>query len=415
MEFEFKALDDKGGVLTETISADDRFEALRDLKARKLTILDLKLLDSPEAAESGNFFKVIQTSWVRVSDKDIMLFTRQLSDLMDAGIPVLETISSLRENVSSEHFARVLQNVESDIRKGVSFSAALANQPQVFDEIFVGMVRVGETSGRLPEVIAGLADYQERDQALRSQIKGALSYPLITLGFSLFLCWALVAHLLPGFAPIWQQSGVKLSDYPITLFLMRLSDLTKSYADETLLTLALVGLVVLYKFLISSSTGKMKKDSFLLHIPVIGSFVRMGVLARVANTMGTLSTSGINMVKTLEIAADTAGNEHIRAKLKEVSKRVQEGSSLTEAFRAADEFPKMMLQMIGIGEKSGNIDAMLPRLARYYDRQLQDSMKAMTSLLEPGTMILIGGVVFTFVLGVFLPIMGIVKGLQNQM
>lgn len=363
----------------------------------------------------GNFFKAIQTSWVRVSDKDLMLFTRQLSDLMDAGIPVLETIGSLRENVSSEHFARVLQNVESDIRKGVSFSAALANQPQVFDEIFVGMVRVGETSGRLPEVIAGLADYQERDQALRSQIKGALSYPMITLGFSLLLCYALVAYLLPGFAPIWQQSGVKLSDYPVTEFLMKLSDLTHSYADEVLMTIIMVGLVMLYKFLISSSTGKAKKDSFLLSIPVIGSFVRMGVLARVANTMGTLSTSGINMVKTLDIAADTAGNEHIRVKLKEVSKRVQEGSSLAEAFREADEFPKMMLQMIGIGEKSGNIDAMLPRLARYYDRQLQDSMKAMTSLLEPGTMILIGGVVFTFVLGVFLPIMGIVKGLQSQM
>lgn len=414
-EFEYKALDSSGKLVAESTSGEDRYEVLKRLKGEGYTVLDLKETGTEEESGKAHFFQAVKSGWVRVKEKDLMMFTRQLADLTDAGIPILESLASIRENISSERFAGVLKVVESDIRKGTSFSDALAKQGEVFDDVFVGMIRAGETSGRLGDVIGGLAEYQERDQAIRSQIKGALSYPMITLAFSFLLCYALVAYLLPGFAPIWQQSGLNLHNYPVTEALMKMSALTHNIFDELLVGGLLLGLFLFYRHLVSSGSGRLKKDSFVLRLPVIGSFVRMGVLARVANTMGTLSASGINMVKSLEIAADTAGNESVKVKLQEVSKRVQEGSSLTEAFKSTEAFPKMMIQMIGIGEKSGNIDDMLPRLARYYDRQLQDSMKTMTSMLEPATMIVIGGIVFTFVLGVFLPIIGIVRALQSQM
>lgn len=412
MLWSYTAIGSDGQIQKDSREAPSRFALLQEMRAEGLTVITVH---EEEQAEDPVLHRGLLIPVLPIPSKVITLFTRQLADLCDAGVPITSAINSLASFESSKKFAEVLQDVHKRIFSGQSFSDALASHPTEFSAIYVAMVKVGETTGNLPSVLAGLAEFRERDEALKARLRSALSYPLFTLGFSMLLVWALVAHVLPGFVPIWTGSGVDLARYPITEALLKLSALTQSPLDEVLVLLALSALVLAYHTLMKTAQAQHQRDAFILKIPVVREFVQMGAIARISNTLGVMVRSGVGLVKALDLSAQTVENTIYREALANVSKDIQEGNPFPDALRAQKVFPPMMTQMVGIGEQTGKMDDMFSRMANYYDRQLEGSLKTLVSLMEPLTMVLVGGIVFIFVLGVFLPIMGIVQALQSQM
>lgn len=259
-----------------------------------------------------------------------------------------------------------------------------------------------------------MADYLEKDLEIKGQIRAALTYPTFVLIFSIILVYAMVAWLLPGFEPIWRQSGLDISRYPITSLLMWLGSFTKSFWDELLLALVVGGLIWLLGAALRTPEVTRASHGFLLRLPVLGTFISLTIMSRLTHTLGALVETGMPMVKALELAAGTSGSIHVEEALQRVSTRVQQGVDLSQAFKESPLFPPLMVQMIALGERSGDLRGMLGRVADYYSGQLNRSIKSFSALIEPMTMVLVGAVVFTFVLGVFLPIMGVVGALQQS-
>lgn len=413
MKWVCKAIDQTGALVDIERESASRVDLLREAKADGLTLISVTEVESSNtAAPTG--LRGLSLPWVGIRPRTITLFTRQLSDLTEAGIPLTESIHALKSFEPSQRFAASLNEVYSTILQGNSFSDALAKQPEVFPKLYVSMVRVGETTGKLSEVLGGLANFRERDEEIRDKIRGALAYPLFTLAFSVLLVYGLVAYVLPGFEPIWTGAGLNLSHYPITEFLLGLSRLTHTPLDEILAVVLIFGIWTLYRKFMTTPEAQFARDSMIMKIPVLKDFAELGVMSRITNTLSTLVQSGVNLVQAVNLTAETADNAIYEEALKTVSLHLQQGAGLAEAFGAVDQFPPMLVQVVAIAERGGNLADMMPRVAHYYDRQLEGSLKTLSSLVEPATMVIVGGIVFIFVLGVFLPIIGIVQSLNSQ-
>jgi type IV pilus assembly protein PilC len=411
LHFSYKAIDSEGNLVQAECESDSRGEVLKQLKGEGLTILDIHggPLDEQADANTQHFEPF------GISASTLAFFTRQLAELTDAGIPMLESLASLQRFTPSAKFQQVIREISQSIRQGCGLYDSLAKHPDVFPKMYLGMIKAGETSGNFSGMLGRLADYLERDLDTRGKIRSALSYPVFVLVFSVVTVYAMVAYLLPGFEPIWQQSGLDLSHYPVTLVLMKISDMTHSFWDE-LLVVAICGPAIwgLYHML-RTSAGREAFDRFLLRAPLVSGFVQLTVTSRVAQTFGTLVEAGIPLVQSLELAGETAGNTIVQNALQTVQTRVREGGELADSLAATKVFPPLFVQMVGVGVESGSLSEMLVRTAKYYQRQLDSAVKSFSSLIEPAVMVVLGGMVLFFILGVFLPIMGIVGALQNQL
>lgn len=413
MKWVCKAIDQNGTLIDVERESPNRVDLLRDAKSEGLTLISVTEVEgSTPPAVTGT--QGISLPWVGIRSRSVTLFTRQLSDLVEAGIPLTESIQALKSFEPSQRFAACLNEVYSAILQGNSFSDALSKQPEVFPKLYVSMVKVGETTGKLSEVLEGLANFRERDEEIRDKIRGALAYPMFTLAFSVLLVYGLVAYVLPGFEPIWTGAGLNLSKYPITEFLLALSKLTHTFLDEVIAVALIGGIWALYRRFMAAPEGQYARDSLILKIPVLKDFAELGVMSRITNTLSTLVQSGVNLITAVNLTAETSDNAVYEEALRTVSLHLQQGAGLSEAFNAVDRFPPMLVQVVAIAERGGNLADMMPRVAHYYDRQLEGSLKTLSSLIEPATMVVVGGVVFVFVLGVFLPIIGIVTALNSQ-
>lgn len=417
MKFTYKGVSADGKMVSGSVEAHNQYEALEQLRANGVTCLDMTGETEPGSGPAGGEgeLKTARFEFFGVSQTTVAFFTRQLFELTDAGIPILQSLESLQRLSPSGKFKDVLAQVSRDVRGGEGFSDALARHPDVFDTIYMSMIQAGEASGNLPMMVGKLADLMEADLEVRGKIKSALTYPVFILIFSLVVVWAMVAFLLPGFEPIWNQSGLDLHQYPLTELLMSISHMTHNVFDEILVALIVGGLLYGMRVLIRTPEGSLATDKLFWRMPLFGGFVQMSVMSRIANTLGTLVESGIPLVRSMELAGATGGNRLVQDALAEAARKLQAGSDLETVFTQARVFPPLMLQMITIGEQSGNLGHMLPRVGTYYRRQLDTAIKGFSSLVEPLMMILVGGVVFVLVLGVFMPIMGIVGALQKQM
>ena len=412
MLFKYKALSPGGEVEEGERSGDTRQAVILEFQREGLTLFSL------EAVEGHQESYLSQPEYHlkgKIHPRVTSFFTRQLAELTKTGIPLIQALESLQRFTVSDQFKTVLARISSDISQGVGLDEAFAAHPKVFNSLYVSMLKAGMTSGNLSLVVDQLADYLERDQDLKDRIRSALSYPLFIFCFSIILIYGMISHLLPAFEPIWQQSGLQIENYPVTNFLMNLSHLTHNLWDEVLV-LILLGLAG-FVFYLAMRTPEAHRwrDRRKFKVPVLGPFLELTVMARIANTLGALLESGITLVESLSLTSDTAGSITYRDALLEISQKVREGETLSHAVEATQVFPPLMIQMIGIGEESGELSTTLPRLGKYYEGQLNLGIKTMSSLIEPFTMVLVGGVVFTFVIGVFLPIMGVVGSLQNQL
>ena len=412
LNIHYKAIDAKGKLIEADSQGKDRYELMTALKEQGVTVIEMK--ESEQAPEPPS--SSVGLEWFGVSQSTVAFFTRQFSELIDAGIPLTECLISLKRFSPSGKFCNVIDQVLRDIQRGSTLHGALAKHPECFDTLYVTLVEAGEASGNIPEMFARLADYMEQEMDLRSKIRSALAYPTFVLIFSFLLVYGLVAYLLPTFEPMWKGAGLDINKFPVTVFLMDLSALTHSFWDELLVVVALAGVWMGFRTLVRRPGGDRALDAFLMKMPILGNFITLTAMSRVASTLGTMVRSGTSLLKALEMAAGVAGSRGVGDALLEISKEVASGKRISAAFQAREGvFPALVVQMISIGDVSGQLDKMLPRVARYYQSQLESAIKAFSSLIEPITMVMVGGVVFVFVIGVFMPIMGVVGALQQKM
>lgn len=413
--FRYHAVGPDGKPQTGTLRAVNRDKLVESLKEKGLTPVNIEVL--PDGADgNGKSAKEPSLLTRSVSQKELTVFTRQLATTLNAGLPLIRIVHVIHRETTNPRLARMLEGVGQSLQKGKSFSQSLEEFPQYFDSMYLNMVRVGERSGSLPECVVRLAELMERDMVLKRKIRSAMTYPIFVLVFTVLVTWAMMAFLMPKLTPTFEGSGLNIPrDYPLTQWLMDASKFATSWERMG----AIVGLCALAFFALKwvgrTAHGRWVLDYCKLNAPFLRGFVTNVVAARFSRSFSLLLQSGIPLVDALGLVARSSGNEEVSRKLSRSAREIGEGSGITATLRTAGVFPDMLIQMSAMGEEAGSLPEMMGRVADYYDGEVDSSTDAMTALLEPCMMVLIGGIVMIFIMGVLPPILGISAGVQEQM
>jgi type IV pilus assembly protein PilC len=343
-----------------------------------------------------------------VKSDDMVLFTRQMATMISAGIPLLEALEVQAEQVSDKGFRVAIGNIADMVRTGSDLSASLAEYPKIFKPIFINMIRAGEASGQLDEILLRLAEYQEATVALRREIKAAMTYPVISLALITGITLFLMVGILPKFKQIFDNlmaSNPKASLPAITKFMLDLSILMRDNFMVGILGIvaAIVGLVLYTR----TKTGEWQWHWLKLRLPIFGPLFSKVAMSRFSRTFATLIRSGVPILGSLEIVAGTAGNRIVSDAVMEAKESVRQGRTLAEPLAESGVFPPMVTRMISIGEKSGAMESLLMKISEFYDQQVSATVESLTSLIEPLMIGVMGVMVGSIVLSVFLPILKI--------
>jgi type IV pilus assembly protein PilC len=392
--FAFKAVDVAGIPTRGEVDADDKQVVASQLRSRGLTILDI---EEQKPTDVGDILGRFQ----RVKPEELTIATRQLSTMVSSGMTLLRAFYVLEEQTENDKLRDAFIAVRKDVEAGLSLSQALARHPDVFNELYVAMVSAGETGGILESTLLRVADQLEKDDALRRQIKAAMIYPALIGTFACIVLIALVTFLVPVFEKIFKDFGGKLP--AITQFTVFLSHLI--IHRWYMLILGIVAIVYTFRKWKSSQRGRMQWDRFKLKVPMkIGDIVQKVALARFSRTFSGLVAAGVPMLEAIEITGRTSGNRVVELAMQEVEKSVKKGGTLAAPMRAAPEaFPIMVVQMIGVGEETGALEQMLSKIADFYEDQVDAALKALTSILEPLMIIMVGSMVGFIVISMYLP------------
>ncbi|MEY2742210.1 MAG: hypothetical protein RIS21_578 [Planctomycetota bacterium] len=390
--FRYNARDEKGRNVSGTVEAPNPQEAATILRRRSIVATDLR-------AEASST-KPTKAARPGCRKGELELFTRQMATMIGAGIPLLESLEVLEEQAESPGFKTVVHAMIEDIRGGTDLSAAMGRFPKVFSTIYVSMVRAGEASGQLTEILTRLAEYLEASQKLKRDIKSAMTYPVISLCLVFAITGFLMIGIVPKFKEIFDGLGVPLPG--ITQALMGMSLFLR---DNVVLAFAgIAALVAGFMFWKRTPRGTRVMDRFILTVPVFGPLFRKVALSRFARTFSTLIRSGVPIVAALEIVGETSGNTVILEAVTRAADSVKTGESLAAPLAKEPVFPPMVTRMISIGERTGALEQLLGKVSEFYDQQVEAEVKALTSLIEPILIVVMGVVVGGIVLAVFLPI-----------
>lgn len=403
--YRYSARNNEGRTVSGTLTAAGRDQVVGELRKRNLTILEIK--------EVHNAFKSITQRAVRPGrprkGDELVVFTRQLATMITSGITLLEALEILVDQAETPAFSATLKSVANDVRTGSDLSRALTRHPRVFTELFVNMVKAGEVSGQIDEILVRLADYMEAAARLKREIKAAMTYPIISLVLVVGITAFLMIGIVPQFRPIFESLEIELPG--LTTFVLAASDMVR---ENGLLCLGgVAGFVTLVMAAKRSERGAYAWDVLMLKVPIFGVLFRKVALARFSRTFSTLIKSGVPILGCLEIVADTSGNKVVSRAVHRARDHVREGQSLSDPLAASPVFPPMVTRMIAIGEKSGALEHLLEKIAEFYDEQVSAQVKSLTSLIEPLLIAVMGFFVGTIVLAVFLPIFKIQEKLAN--
>lgn len=390
-QFQYRATDAEGKILEGVIDAAERSIAVARLQDRGL--IPLKVAE-PTAQKSGlASISLPSFSFKRgVRQRDLLIFTHEMSTLLAAGMPLDRSLSILTDLSERPEMKAIVADVLQSVQRGKSLAEALAQHPKVFPPIYINMVKAGEIGGVLDHVLGRLTDYLERANELRDEVRSAMVYPLILLFTAFVSVTVLLTYVLPKFGAIFAQAGQSL---PFTArMLLATSDAMRTYWWAGLLVAAAVAFGVMH--FLRTPGGRLKWDQVKLRLVLIGDLTRKVAVARFARTLGTLLKSGVPMLQALEIVRDVAGNLVLSQAIDEVKVGVRGGSGVAQPLNHTGVFPPLALQMISVGEETGKLDEMLIQVADYFDKEVRQSVKRLTSLLEPA-LLLVGGVVVAFV------------------
>ncbi len=336
----------------------------------------------------------------KVKKKDVAVFTRQLATMIDAGLPLVQSLDILCAQQENKAFKEVINNIKEDVEGGSTFAGALGKHPKVFDELYVNLVVAGEEGGILDNVLNRLAVYIEKAEALKKKIKSALVYPSAIVGVAIIVVAVLMIFVIPVFEKMFTSAGHTL---PLpTLIVIGISTLLKKYIF--FLIVALVILAFMFRRYHSTEKGKMAVDKLILKLPVFGMLFRKVAVARFSRTLSTLITSGVPILDGLSITSKTAGNKPIESAIMKARASISEGETIAEPLARSEVFPPMVTQMIAVGESTGSLDSMLTKIADFYEDEVDVAVGTLTSLLEPMLMVFLGVTVGGVVIAMYLPI-----------
>ena len=339
-----------------------------------------------------------------VKPKDITIFARQFSTMINAGLSLTKCLSILAAQTESAGLREVIAQIAKDVESGQSLSDSLAKHPKVFPPIFVNMVRAGETGGVLDEVLNRVADHFEAEQKLKGKIKSAMTYPLAMGRLVLVVLAAMMIFVVPTFEKMFSDMGGKLPF--MTQMLVDISDFVAGFGG-VVVVVAIVGAIALFKWW-SKGPGKTIWDGAKLNMPVFGSLIRKISLAKFTRTFGTLVSAGVPILSALDIVADTAGNQVVANAVKTARSAIKEGETIAKPLSESKVFPSMLVQMIAVGEETGALDTMLNKIADFYDEEVATAVDGLTSLIEPLMMASLGIIVGGMVIALYLPMFTII-------
>ncbi|PKL74667.1 MAG: pilus assembly protein PilC, partial [Candidatus Melainabacteria bacterium HGW-Melainabacteria-1] len=344
----------------------------------------------------------------KVKLKEMVIFTRQFATMINSGVALLRALNIMVEQAQTEAFKRILGSVRDGVEEGRSLSECLADHPKTFSKLYISMVAAGEVGGVLDEVLNRLATFMEANARLIGQLKAAMTYPAVVSVIAGAIFIFLLSFVLPIFQEMFDAMNVELPAF--TSMLINMSKFVRG--QWYILIAGSVGTVYGLITFVKTPFGRSWFDNIMLKAPIFGNIIRKVAVARFTRTLGTLLRSGVPLMTALEITQDTAGNVHIAAGIAKVREAVSEGEGMTKPLEQTKLFPPMVTQMIAIGEESGNVDAMLSKVADFYDEEVEQAVKALTSLLEPLMMVLIGGMVGSMIIGMYLPMFSVVSAIQ---
>jgi type IV pilus assembly protein PilC len=396
--FKYTARGTSGAKQTGSISADNRQAAVQMLQARGL--------QPDQVTEARGMMSMGSASAKlnkRVKTVDLLVFTRQLSTIVSAGLPLLQGLDILADQTDDVNFAAIITNVAQDVEAGETFSDALRKYPKAFPDLYVSMVRAGEAGGDLDGVLMQLADYLEASEDLKRRIKSAMTYPVVAFGLILLISAGLIVWVVPQFAEIFGSFGKELP--APTQILINISDFLRLWYAWLIIIAVIVGIVIFVRIYRSTENGRYNIDALKLRLPVFGKLLSKVSVSRVTRTLSTLTKSGVPILQALEIVERTAGNEVYARAIKNAGESVRNGETLADPLARSEVFPAMVTRMIAVGEKTGALESMLMKISEFYDSEVRAMVDSLTSIIEPILIAMMGIVVGGIVIALFMPIL----------
>ena len=393
--FDYRGKTVGGAAVAGQLKAKDRRELERILRSRKVLVSEANPRSSQLSFSLGR---------KRIKKVHISRFTRQFATMIGAGLPMVQCLEILSQQTESSEFRKIIATVKENVQSGTTLSEALSRQKKVYDDLYVNMVEAGEIGGALDTILIRLANYREKADALARKVKGALVYPAVVVSVATLVTFIMLRFIVPVFAKMFRGVGAELP--APTQIILGVSAFLQSYMwiIVAMFVAALVGLRYYYK----TENGRMNIDKFMLKIPVIGIVLRKSAVAKFTRTLGTLLSSGVSILDALEITAKTAGNRVIQRAIQRSVVSIAEGDTITQPLKETGVFPPMVTQMISVGEKTGGLDDMLNKIADFYEEEVDAAVAALTSLIEPVIIVLMGMVIGFILVAMYLPMFDII-------
>jgi type IV pilus assembly protein PilC len=425
--YTYVALDSRGQESTGLVDASSTNEAIGQLRQAgyfptnvyeeaKGAAPDLKATRrtarAPRAERAARSKNIVLFQRKTVKPKTLMIFTRQLATLIDAGLPLLRGLNVLAKQERDSVLKSTINKLADSVQGGSTFSEGLAQHPRLFNDLYVNMVKAGELGGVLEVVLTRLAEFQEKAQKIKNKVVAAMVYPIIVLFLALAIMSFLLVFIVPKFEAIFHDM---LGDKPLPAITLCVIAVSSFMQNHWAILLGLVVAVFIgYKLAARTRAGRAALDRVKLRAPLFGDLIRKTSISRFSRTLGTLVTSGVPILQALNITRETAGNTVIARAISQVHDSVKEGESIVQPLEASGAFPPMVISMIDVGEETGQLPEMLLKIAEVYDDEVDNSVAALTSLLEPIMIVLLALIVGTIVIALFMPLISIISGLQQQ-
>ena len=353
----------------------------------------------------------INVALASVTVKDLSIFARQFSAMFNAGVPMIRCLRVLKDQTSNAKIKFAIREVGGEVEEGTELSEAMKKHPACFDELFISMVAAGEVGGVLDEVLDRLAVMLEKNAKTLSEINSAMSYPKTVMFIALAVFFGMTTFLLPTFAGIFEQIGTELPAF--TLFMLSISDFCRTWPPIPQVTTiaVIIAIYITYTMVYKTDAGRLFFDKVFLKLPIFGDILEKSAVARFCMIFGTLTRSGVPMLKSLEIVRNVAGNEAIAQSIEYARQEIQSGGMISLALQEKKVFPSLAIQMMAIGEETGELDAMLMKVGAFYETEVEEAVKSLSSMLEPLMIVGIGGMVGSILLSMYLPMFAVFENL----
>ncbi|MBS2033567.1 type II secretion system F family protein [bacterium] len=397
--FVYEARDATGQLRKDTIEAANLRAATQRLQEQRMTVIQIK---AKAAGAGADGFAGLLSRMKKVDEQALTVFSRQFATMINAGLAMVRCLDILSEQTEDKKLRETLIQVRRDVEGGSTLSNSLAKHPQVFSMLYISMVKAGEMGGVLDEVLERLAGFMEKDFALKKKVKSALTYPVVILLMATGIVFFLVTYILPTFVALFEGMSLALP-LPTQILIAVTKGARNPAVMIPLLALLGVGGFMVGQY-IKTPAGRKQYDMMKLNIPVFGLLNRKVAISRFCRTLGTLLSSGVPIMQALEIVGRASGNEIIAMTVTKVRESIREGESIASPLGASGMFPPMVTQMVAVGEETGNLDAMLSKIADFYDTEVEYMLASLTSMLEPIMIVGMGGIVGFIVISVFLPL-----------